>query len=34
MTLKSRLGASHPANLCMVCTLLKSTDEGLWFCHC
>jgi len=26
VTLKSMLGVIHPANLCTICTLLKSTD--------
>jgi len=26
VTLKSRLGVTHPANLCTICTSLKSTD--------
>ena len=26
------LGITHPANLCMICTLLKSTELVLSFC--
>ena len=32
-TLRSRLAVTHPANLCMICTLLKFTDPKLSFCH-
>jgi len=30
------LDATHPTNLCTICTVLKSTDQGLSFCcwHC
>jgi len=27
------LGVIHPANLCTICKLLKSTDPGLFFLH-
>jgi len=32
VTLKSRLGVTHTANLCAICASLKSTDLGLFFC--
>jgi len=33
VTLNSRLGVTHPANLCTICTWLKSTNPELSFCH-
>jgi len=33
VTLNLMLGVNHPANLCTICTSLKSTDPGLSFCR-